>query len=92
MKLPPVADKLPRVIEMSETALFFLDPPLLAEVMHWNSPNEVEMTLHSDPEIVTEPPIQPSNVAGKPVPVTVMVVPPPMLPSDGVLENIVIAT
>ena len=92
MKLPPVADKLPRLIAISETALFFLDPPLLAEVMHWNSPYDVEMTLHSEPPIDTEPPIQPSNVAGKPVPVTVMVVPPPMLPSDGVLENIVMAT
>ena len=92
MKLPPVAEADPRVIEISEAALFFLAPTLLAEVIHWNSPKDVEMTLHIDPSMDTAPNAHPSMVEGNPVPVTVMVVPPPMLPSEGELEKIDIAT
>ena len=92
MKLPPVAEADPIVTEISEAALFFLDPTVFTEVMHWNSPKDVDMTLHSDPSMDTEPDAHPSMVAGNPVPVTVTVVPPPMLPSEGEFEKIAIVT
>ena len=88
MKLPPVTVRELRVTLISEADLFLLAPPTDAEVTHWNSSKVEAMTLHSEPAMETEPPAQASTDAGKPEPETVTVVPPPRLPSDGLLLKI----
>ena len=68
---------------MSEADLLFLEPPVLAEVTQVNQVKVETVTVQAFPPIVTEFPCHPSTLPGNPVPVTLIVVPPPRLPSEG---------
>ena len=75
-------------MEISEVDLLFLEPPVVGAVTQVNQLKVDSVTEQTDPPMVTEFPSQPWTEPGKPVPVTLTVVPPPRLPSSGELPVI----
>ena len=74
------------VIDPVSLFLLLFDVP--DDVMQVNQVYVDSRIVQGYPPILTVLPFHSSKVFGKPVPVTLTVVPPPILPSEGSLENI----
>ena len=71
---------------MDDVDLFLLRDEELDAVTQVNQLKVDSWIVQANPPMVTLLPFQASTLLGKPVPVTLTVVPPPMLPSEGSLE------
>ena len=76
----------PKEIEMEDVVLFLLRDEELDAVTQVNQLKVDSWIVQANPPMDTLLPFQASTLLGKPVPVTLTVVPPPMLPSEGSLE------